>query len=131
MIGRPGAGFVYDARSMDKLQQEVVPILVLCAAIAIVVSRLPKIDLGHSAAFRRRRVLNWLPLGLTYAFLYMGRYNLNSLKDTNVISGAVFGDVDAVGSLVYGLAFLVNGPLSGRKLNVGGGLCETLKIRRG
>jgi OPA family glycerol-3-phosphate transporter-like MFS transporter len=97
---------------LDKLLQEVVPILILCAAIALVVRRLPTVDVVHSAAFRRRRVLNWLPLGLTYAFLYMGRYNLNSLKDTNVISGATFGDVDAVGSLVYGLAFLVNGPLA-------------------
>ena len=31
---------------------------------------------GHSKAFRIRSYLNWLPLGLTYAFLYMGRYNL-------------------------------------------------------
>ncbi|HEY1815113.1 MAG TPA: MFS transporter [Kofleriaceae bacterium] len=99
---------------MDKLLQEVVPILILCGAIAIVVRRLPSVTVEHSKEFRRRRVLNWLPLGLTYAFLYMGRYNLNSLKDTNVITGAVFGDVDAVGSLVYGLAFLVNGPLADR-----------------
>src|SRR6185437_9568827 len=95
-----------------KLVQEVVPILILCGVIALVVRRLPRVTIEHSAEFRRRRVLNWLPLGLTYAFLYMGRYNLNSLKDTNVISGAVFGDVDAAGSLVYGLAFLVNGPLA-------------------
>ena len=99
---------------MDKLQQEVVPILVLCAAIAIVVSRLPKIDLGHSAAFRRRRVLNWLPLGLTYAFLYMGRYNLVGLLDAKLLTGKEFGQIDAVGSLVYGLAFLINGPLADR-----------------
>ena len=65
---------------VGKLEQEVVPILVLCAVIALVVRRLPKVDLGHTAAFRRRRVLNWLPLGLTYAFLYMGRYNLNGAQ---------------------------------------------------
>ena len=99
---------------MEKLTQEVVPILILCAAIAIVLRRLPNVSVAHSAEFKRRRVLNWLPLGLTYAFLYMGRYNLNSLKDTNVISGATFGDVDAVGSVVYGLAFLINGPLCDR-----------------
>ena len=97
---------------MDKLAQEVVPILILCGAIAFVVRRLPAVSVTHSAEFRRRRVLNWLPLGLTYAFLYMGRYNIVSLKDTNLISGATFGDVDAVGSLVYGLAFLINGPLA-------------------
>src|SRR6267142_2172053 len=97
---------------MDKLQQEVVPILILCAAIALVVRRLPKIDLGHSTEFRRRRVLNWLPLGLTYAFLYMGRYNLVGLLDAKRITGKEFGDIDAIGSLVYGFAFLINGPLA-------------------
>jgi MFS transporter, OPA family, glycerol-3-phosphate transporter len=105
---------VYDAPRMDKLQQEVVPILLLCTAIAIVVSRLPKVNLGHTRAFRRRRVLNWLPLGLTYAFLYMGRYNLVGLLDAKLLTGKQFGEIDAVGSLVYGVAFLINGPLADR-----------------
>ncbi|HEX7701679.1 MAG TPA: MFS transporter, partial [Kofleriaceae bacterium] len=96
---------------MDKVTQEVVPILILIVAIAFVVSRLPKIDLGHSKEFKRRRILNWVPLGLTYAFLYMGRYNLNALKDANLISGKDFGDIDAIGALTYGFAFLINGPL--------------------
>jgi len=99
---------------VDKLEQEVVPILILCAAIALVVSRLPRVELGHSAAFRRRRVLNWLPLGMTYAFLYMGRYNFNGLVDGQLIDKTAFGDIDGVGQIVYGLAFLVNGPLSDR-----------------
>jgi OPA family glycerol-3-phosphate transporter-like MFS transporter len=115
---------VYDASLMDKLhqavtlldklRQEVVPILVLCAVIAIVVTRLPKVELGHSREFRRRRVLNWLPLGLTYAFLYMGRYNLVGLLDAKLLTGKQFGEIDAVGSLVYGVAFLFNGPLADR-----------------
>jgi OPA family glycerol-3-phosphate transporter-like MFS transporter len=96
---------------VDKVTQEVVPILILIVAIALVVSRLPKIDLGHSEEFKRRRILNWVPLGLTYAFLYMGRYNLNALKDANLISGKDFGDIDAIGALTYGFAFLINGPL--------------------
>lgn len=99
---------------MDKVTGEVVPILVLCAVIAIVVRRLPRIDLGHTPEFRRRRIVNWVPLGLTYAFLIMGRYNLVSLKDLHVISGKEYGDIVAVGSLVYGLAFLLNGPLTDR-----------------
>ena len=97
---------------MDKLTGEVVPILVLCVVIAFVVQRLPRVDVGHTDAFRRRRVLNWLPLGLTYAFLYMGRYNLVALLTSNVIKGKDFGDIDAIGSLVYGVAFLLNGPLT-------------------
>jgi OPA family glycerol-3-phosphate transporter-like MFS transporter len=96
------------------LHEEALPILILVAVIAFVVSRLPKVDLGHSAAFRRRRVLNWLPLGLTYAFLYMGRYNMAVLKDVGGISQADFGTIDAIGSVVYGVSFLLNGPLADR-----------------
>jgi OPA family glycerol-3-phosphate transporter-like MFS transporter len=96
------------------LHEEALPILILVAVIAFVVSRLPRVELGHTAAFRRRRVLNWLPLGLTYAFLYMGRYNMAVLKDVGGISQADFGTIDAVGSLVYGFSFLLNGPLADR-----------------
>jgi OPA family glycerol-3-phosphate transporter-like MFS transporter len=68
----------------------------------------------HSSVFRARRFLNWFPLGLSYAFLYMGRYNLTVAKNalgvlmTNEDFGIIFG----VGTVVYGLAFLVNGPLT-------------------
>ena len=98
---------------MDKVLQEVVPILVLCGVVALVVTLLPKGGAPPTTPeFRRRRVLNWLPLGLTYAFLYMGRYNLNGLMDAKLISHSDFGDIDAVGSIVYGLSFLLNGPLT-------------------
>ena len=99
---------------MDKLTGEVVPILILCAVIAVVVRRLPRVEVDHSAGYRRRRAANWLPLGLTYAFLYMGRYNIVALLVKGQISGKDFGTVDAVGSVVYGLSFLVNGPLCDR-----------------
>src|SRR4051812_27513916 len=98
----------------DKLLQEVVPIVILCAVIALVVRRLPRVDVGHTDSFRRRRVLNWLPLGLTYAFLYMGRYNLNSLVDSKILTHKEFGDIDSIGAMVYGIAFLLNGPLTDR-----------------
>ena len=52
---------------------ELAPIAILLAVVTFVIARLPKIELGHTSEFRRRRVMNWLPLGLTYAFLYMGR----------------------------------------------------------
>jgi OPA family glycerol-3-phosphate transporter-like MFS transporter len=99
---------------MQKLTQEIVPILVLIAVIAVVVARLPKIDVGHSAAFRHRRMLNWVPLGLTYAFLYMGRYNMTVLKNVGGIEQGSFGHIDFWGSLIYGLSFLINGPLADR-----------------
>ncbi|RYZ35063.1 MAG: MFS transporter, partial [Myxococcaceae bacterium] len=56
---------------------QLLPIVILLGAIGLVLSRLPRVELGHTDAFRRRRFFNWFPLGLTYAFLYMGRYNLN------------------------------------------------------
>src|SRR5262249_61877560 len=92
-----GYHVVYDGPAMEKLTQEIIPILVLVAAIAVVVARLPRVDVGHTPAFRRRRVLNWLPLGLTCAFLYMGRYNLAVLKNVGGISQQAYGNIDAWG----------------------------------
>jgi OPA family glycerol-3-phosphate transporter-like MFS transporter len=99
---------------VDKVISEVVPIVILLAVIALMVRRLPRVDVGHSDAFRRRRALNWLPLGITYALLYMGRYNLTQLMVLKLISHKAFGDIDAIGSMVYGVAFLLNGPLTDR-----------------
>ncbi len=93
--------------------RELIPILVLLAVIAAVLSRLPKADLGHSPAYVRRRVQNWLPVGLTYAFLYMARYNLNATIGP-VFDKAQFSDIYAAGTLVYGVSFVINGPLTDR-----------------
>ena len=71
---------------------------------------------AHSAAFRRRRMLNWLPLGLTYAFLYMARYNLTVSKNAlgPLMSKESFGIIFAVGTITYAFSFLINGPLTDR-----------------
>ena len=107
--------------------EKFLPILILLIVVGIVISRLPRADLGghlHSAAFRRRRVLNWLPLGLTYAFLYMGRYNVKVsqhffgdllLPDGKpMMTNAGFAGIFFWGTLTYGLSFLVNGPITDR-----------------
>jgi MFS transporter, OPA family, glycerol-3-phosphate transporter len=94
---------------------ELLPIVCLLAVIALVLTRLPKVELGHSAAFKRRRFLNWFPLGLTYAFLYMGRYNINEV--TSALKGTTnedFGTIFGVGAITYGVSFLLNGPLTDR-----------------
>jgi OPA family glycerol-3-phosphate transporter-like MFS transporter len=95
---------------------ELVPIVLLLATIAFVVARLPRVDLHRSAAFVRRRRANWLALGMTYAFLYMGRYNLNAATSAlgGILTNRDFGDIFAVGTLVYGCSFVVNGPLTDR-----------------
>lgn len=70
----------------------------------------------HSKAYLTRRFLNWFPLGLLYAFLYMARYNLNVAKNSLgvLMTEEDFGFIFFIGTLVYGFAFLVNGPLTDR-----------------
>lgn len=71
----------------------------------------------HSWDYRMRRVVNWLPMGLAYAFLYMGRYNLNVAQDVlgeNVMSKNDFGTIFAIGAIVYTLSFFINGPIVDR-----------------
>jgi len=70
----------------------------------------------HSSAYRWRRFLNWFPLGLTYAFLYMGRYNLTVSKNAlgELMTKADFGAIFGAGTLTYAFAFLINGPLTDR-----------------
>jgi MFS transporter, OPA family, glycerol-3-phosphate transporter len=105
--------------------ENILPILVLLTVCGVVIGRLPKVEgVDHALAFKRRRVLNWLPLGLTYAFLYMGRYNLTVSKGAfedmqDASGGALMGNDDfafifLVGTWVYGISFLINGPLTDR-----------------
>src|SRR4029453_1952313 len=67
----------------------------------------------HGPWFLIRRFINWFPLGMTYAFLYMGRYNLNVCKNAlgTQMSKEDFGLIFAAGTVTYALSFLVNGPL--------------------
>ncbi|MBS1960214.1 MAG: MFS transporter [Bdellovibrionales bacterium] len=96
--------------------QKFLPILILLLVIAFVLSRLPKVNVGHSDAFKKRRTWNWLPLGLTYAFLYMGRYNLTVAKNAfgDLMPVSAFGTIFATGTIVYGFSFILNGPLTDR-----------------
>jgi len=70
--------------------------------------------MNHSGAFMRRRIINWVPLGVTYALLYMGRYNLTIAKIAfgEHMSKADFGTIFAVGTITYAFAFVINGPLT-------------------
>ena len=105
--------------------EKVTPIAILLLVVGIVLARLPKVEgVNHSKAFRSRRVLNWLPLGLTYAFLYMGRYNIKvsqhafgDIKNSDglpMMANADFAAIFAAGTIVYGASFLINGPLTDR-----------------
>ena len=67
----------------------------------------------HGPWFLSRRFINWFPLGMTYAFLYMGRYNLTVAKNAfgSLMGNEDFGLIFAAGTGVYAFSFLVNGPL--------------------
>ncbi len=70
----------------------------------------------HSSSFKFRRFPNRIPLGLTYACLYMGRYNLTVSKNAlgELMTKEDFGIIFGVGTLTYAFSFLVNGPLVDR-----------------
>jgi OPA family glycerol-3-phosphate transporter-like MFS transporter len=105
--------------------EEFLPILVLLTVVSIVLVRLPKVrEVSHDATFRRRRVLNWLPLGLLYAFLYWGRYNLKvsqhvfeemtNLGGDQLMTSSSFATIFGIGTAIYGVSFIFNGPLTDR-----------------
>ncbi len=72
----------------------------------------------HSAAFKKRRVANWLVLGLTYATMYMGRYNFalvnKSLSLKYGFDTKQVGTIISIASLIYGLSAIFNGPIADR-----------------
>ena len=69
--------------------------------------------LNHSSQFMVRRFVNWFPMGMSYAFLYMARYNLNVTKNAlgTLMTKESFGLIFGAGTITYGLSFLLNGPL--------------------
>ncbi len=54
-----------------------------------------------------RRFINWFPLGMTYAFLCMGRYNIIVAKGAlgTLMSKEDLGIIFGVGTWVYALSF--------------------------
>ena len=72
----------------------------------------------HSMPFKRRRALNWLTLGFTYAAMYMGRYNLSfankALSDTYGWDKTQIGAIITAALTIYGLSALFNGPIADR-----------------
>src|SRR5579862_2292705 len=74
--------------------------------------------LRHGWHFMVRRFVNWFPLGMTYAFLCMGRYNVIVSKDAlgTMMSNKDLGIIFGIGTWTYALSFLINGPLIDKKL---------------
>jgi len=74
--------------------------------------------ISHTPQYRRRRFMNWFPLGLTYATFYMGRYNINVASSTMMdmfhLSKAEFGTIATAGFWTYACSVMFNGPLADR-----------------
>jgi MFS transporter, OPA family, glycerol-3-phosphate transporter len=87
--------------------------LVSLFLVAVIVLYFRTNPLGHGRWFLVRRFINWFPLGMTYAFMYMGRYNLNVAKNSlgAMMTNSNLGDIFGVGAFVYAVSFLVNGPM--------------------
>ena len=70
----------------------------------------------HSREFRLRRATNWIPLGITYAAFYMGRYNFNvckhDLEGVFHLDPTQTGAIATAGFWTYALSVMVNGPLA-------------------
>jgi OPA family glycerol-3-phosphate transporter-like MFS transporter len=91
-------------------------LITLLASVVVVILfvRMSGNPMGHSSAYMRRRVMNWAPIGITYALLYMGRYNLTVAKNAygDLMSKEAFGAIFGTGTLVYAFSFILNGPLT-------------------
>lgn len=94
------------------------PITIALCLIAVVVAYFFNNPLKHGSWFMMRRFINWFPLGMTYAFLCMGRYNIIVAKSAlgALMSNKDIGLIFGAGTLVYTFSFLVNGPLIDKKL---------------
>ncbi len=88
-------------------------LIVLACIATVIFIYFQNNPLGLSGWFVTRRFINWFPLGMTYAFMYMARYNLTVAKIAlgKDMSNQDFGIIFGVGTFVYAFSFLINGPL--------------------
>lgn len=72
----------------------------------------------HAPQFLARRTQNWFVLGLTYAAMYMARYNFplanKALSDTYGWDKSQVGLIITTATLLYGISALFNGPIADR-----------------
>jgi OPA family glycerol-3-phosphate transporter-like MFS transporter len=87
--------------------------LVSLALTYIIVLYFMSNPIKHTKKFMWRRFFNWFPLGMTYAFMYMGRYNLNVAKNAlgNLLTKDDFGFIGGVGFTVYAVSLFFIGPV--------------------
>lgn len=70
--------------------------------------------LRHSKQFMWKRFLSWFPLGMTYSFMYMARYNIDAMATAEVITKAEKSQISGWGFFIYAASLFVSGPLIDR-----------------
>lgn len=88
--------------------QLLIVLFLMSYIITLYFSRNP---LKHTKRFMWKRFLSWFPLGMTYAFMYMARYNLDALATAEVITKAEKSQISGWGFLIYATALFTTGPL--------------------
>ncbi len=79
-------------------------ILIVTATITYIIALyFLRNPLKHTKKFMWRRFLSWFPLGMTYSFMYMGRYNLDALATAEVITKAQKSHISGWGFFIYAL----------------------------
>jgi MFS transporter, OPA family, glycerol-3-phosphate transporter len=90
-------------------------LLVVAGLLAYIITLYFKRNpLKHSRRFMWQRFLSWFPLGMTYAFMYMARYNVDTLATQEVISKAEKSYISGWGFFIYAASLFVSGPLIDR-----------------
>src|SRR5436190_5764011 len=88
--------------------------LIVCLILgAVIAAYFRHNPMNHSGKFIWRRFVNWFPMGMTYAFLYMARYNVVKAKTALGAAMSIqdFGLIFGAGTAVYAISLLLNGPL--------------------
>lgn len=67
--------------------------------------------LKHTPKFMWVRFLSWFPMGMTYAFIYFARYNIDTLATAEVITKAEKSQISGTGFFIYALSLFLSGPL--------------------
>lgn len=70
--------------------------------------------LKHTRRFMWKRFQSWFPLGMTYAFIYMARYNLDSLATAEILTKSQKGFISGWGFFIYAASLFISGPLIDR-----------------
>lgn len=89
-------------------------IVVLSLLTYIITLYFMRNPIKHTKAFMWRRFLSWFPLGMTYAFMYMARYNLDTLATAEIITKAEKSQISGWGFFVYAASLFISGPLIDR-----------------